>query len=84
MVFGFVLMFGFALVTEPILVGKKQAAELLGICVRSLEYIIQQKKLVARKVGRRTLIPYRALQEFARRDTPTIEKSSGKEVSHGQ
>lgn len=69
---------------EPLLVGKRDAAQALGVSVRTLEYLISMKRIIARRVGRRTLIPYRSLQEFARRDTPTIEKSSGAEVSHGQ
>ena len=62
---------------EPVLVSKKDAAQALGVSVRTLEYLVNMKRIVARRVGRRTLIPYRALQEFARRDTPTIEKPSG-------
>ena len=64
---------------EPILIGKRDAAHALGVCVRTLENLIAGKNLPARKIGRRTLIPYRALLEFARRDHPT----SG-EVRHGQ
>jgi excisionase family DNA binding protein len=69
---------------EPLLVSKRDAAQALGVSVRTLEYLVSMKRIIARRVGRRTLIPYRSLQEFARRDTPTIEKSSGGEVSHGQ
>jgi excisionase family DNA binding protein len=56
---------------EPILVGKKESASALGVSVRTIENLMNRKQLPARKVGRRTLIPYRALQEFARRDHPT-------------
>jgi len=56
---------------EPILLGKKETARALGICVRTVENLIATKELPARKIGRRTLIPYKALQEFARRDHPT-------------
>lgn len=56
---------------EPILVDKKSSALALGVCVRTIENLINSKQLPARKVGRRTLIPYRALLEFARRDHPT-------------
>jgi excisionase family DNA binding protein len=66
---------------EPVMVGKKTAAELTELSVRTIEYLIAQKSLPARKIGRRTLIPYRALQEFARRDTPVIEKPARAGVS---
>jgi excisionase family DNA binding protein len=56
---------------EPILLGKRETARALGVCVRTVENLIATKELPARKIGRRTLIPYRALQDFARRDHPT-------------
>jgi excisionase family DNA binding protein len=56
---------------EPILVGKKESASALGVSGRTIENLVSGKQLLARKVGRRTLIPYRALQEFARHDHPT-------------
>jgi excisionase family DNA binding protein len=62
----------------PIMVGKKKAAELTGLSVRTLEYLISQKRLMVRKIGRRTLIPYRALQGLARGDTPRIEKTNNR------
>ena len=59
---------------EPILLGKKESARALGVCVRTIENLIQRKELPFRKLGRRTLIPYRALIEFARRDHQTGER----------
>ncbi|HUZ47712.1 MAG TPA: helix-turn-helix domain-containing protein [Terriglobia bacterium] len=56
---------------DPILIGKRECARALGVCVRTIENLIATKQLPARKVGRRTLIPYRALIEFARHDHPT-------------
>ena len=53
---------------QPILVGKRQAARLLGISVRKLEYLISLKELPTRRCGRRVLIPYKALLEFGRHD----------------
>lgn len=53
---------------EPILLGKKETARVLGVCVRTIENLIVSKQLPARKLGRRTLIPYRAVVEFARHD----------------
>lgn len=59
---------------EPVLVSKKKAVCALDVCVRTVENLIAAKQLPARKIGRRTLIPYRALQEFARRDHATASE----------
>ena len=52
----------------PLLVSKRDAAALLSLCVRTVDNLIAMKKLPARRVGRRVLIPYTALVQFARRD----------------
>lgn len=52
----------------PLLVSKRDAAALLSLCVRTVDNLIATKKLPARRVGRRVLIPYTALVQFARRD----------------
>ncbi len=52
----------------PLLVSKRDAAALLSLCVRTVDNLIATKKLPARRVGRRVLIPYAALVQFARRD----------------
>lgn len=50
---------------------KKDAAAALGVCVRTVEHLISAKELPCRKIGRRTLIPVSALEQFARRDHKT-------------
>jgi excisionase family DNA binding protein len=52
----------------PLLVSKRAAATLLSLCVRTIDNLIATKQLPARRVGRRVLIPYAALLQFARRD----------------
>lgn len=54
---------------EPLLVSKRDAAVALSLSVRTIENLIAAKKLPARKIGRRTLIPYSALRGLASRDT---------------
>ncbi len=54
-----------------LLVSKTEAAQLLSICIRTLDHLIARKELKARHVGRRVLIPWRALEEFLRRDHET-------------
>jgi len=53
---------------EPILVPRKEAARLLGVSTRMIDYLLAAKELTARRVGRKVLISYRQLQVFARRD----------------
>lgn len=51
-----------------LLLSKKEASAALSVSVRTIENLIFRKELIARKIGRRTLIPLRSLEEFARRD----------------
>jgi hypothetical protein len=52
----------------PLLVSKRDAAALLGICLRSVDNYIAAKELPCRRLGKRVLIPYTALVAFSRRD----------------
>jgi excisionase family DNA binding protein len=54
----------------PLLVSKREAATLLGVCLRSIDYYISRKELPCRRLGKRILIPYSSLQSFAKRDHP--------------
>ena len=53
---------------KKILLSKREAAQLLSISMRSLEYLLAAKQLASRRVGRRVLVPYSALAAFANRD----------------
>jgi excisionase family DNA binding protein len=67
--------FGWESEQTPLLVSKRDAAALLSLCVRTVDNLIATKELPARRVGRRVLIPYSALVQFARRDhvgTPEV------------
>ena len=55
----------------PLLVSKKEASVLLGVCPRTIDNFVARKELPARKIGRRTLIPYSAVVAFSRRDHNT-------------
>lgn len=57
---------------DKLLVSKRQAAELLGVSIRTVENLISIKALESRKLGRRRLIPTSALAQIARRGTPRI------------
>jgi excisionase family DNA binding protein len=57
-----------SLALDPLLISKRDAAKLLGVCLRSIDNYIAEKELPCRRLGRRVLIPYTALVAFSRRD----------------
>ena len=56
---------------QPLLVSKRDAAAMLSLCVRTIDNLIASKELPARRCGKRVLIPFSALQQFAKRDHVT-------------
>jgi len=67
---------------DSLLSPKREAAQVLGISVRTLETLIALGELKSVRVGRRRLIPRGELERFARRDHPTRAAKST-DVSHG-
>ena len=61
---------------EKLLYTKREAAQLLSISVRSLDYLIFNGQLAARRIGRRVLVPRDALEQFARLDHGAIRPVS--------
>lgn len=63
-----------AKVTVPpdakLLVGREEAAAMVSLSVRSIDYLLANKQLRFRKIGTRTMIPVSDLQKFARMDHP--------------
>lgn len=47
---------------------RKEAAYLLSISVRSLDYLIAEGRLHTRKIGAKILVPHDELLRFARHD----------------
>ena len=66
---------------ELILISKRDSAKMLSISLRSLDYLIASKQLTARRIGKRVLIPRRALEEFARRDHPMRQMTESRKDS---
>lgn len=64
----------------PLLVSKRDAAALLGVCVRSVDNYIAAKELPCRRLGKRVLIPYNALVAFARRDHDSAAAQNAEEL----
>jgi excisionase family DNA binding protein len=50
---------------QKLLLSKRDAALALGVSVRMVENLIARRQLPVRKIGRRTLISFSALQRFA-------------------
>jgi excisionase family DNA binding protein len=55
---------------EKLLLSRQEAAALLSISQRSLDYLIANKVLIVRRIGSRVLIPAQELRRFARTDHP--------------
>ena len=53
-----------------ILIGRKQSATALGVSLRTLDYLIAQKQLEARRLGRRVLVVRKSLERFAAVNRP--------------
>ena len=55
---------------EKILVSREEAAQLLSISQRGLDYLVASKRLPIRRIGGRVLIPVAELRKYARCDHP--------------
>ena len=55
---------------DKLLLSRQEAADLLSISQRALDYLIAHRVLCARRIGSRVLIPVRDLERFARADHP--------------
>ena len=55
---------------ERLFVGRSEAAQMLSISCRALDYLIGKKQLNVRRIGSRVLIPMADLLQFCRSDHP--------------
>jgi hypothetical protein len=55
---------------DKLLVGREEAAEMLSISCRALDYLVANKQLLVRRIGTRVLIPVTELRRFSRSDHP--------------
>jgi hypothetical protein len=65
---------------DTLLVSRKDAAAALGICLRTLDYLILSKELIPRRIGRRVMFERSALERFARRDHPFLTRTTPSNV----
>jgi excisionase family DNA binding protein len=56
--------------SSKILVSREEAAQLLSISVRGIDYLLAGRRLPFRKIGGRVLIPVAELRKYARGDDP--------------
>jgi excisionase family DNA binding protein len=56
---------------SPIAMTKQEAAQMLGVSLRTIDRLIALKELHVRRLGRRVLIPRAALESLMHRDHPT-------------
>jgi excisionase family DNA binding protein len=56
--------------TNPVLASREEAAQLLSISQRALDYLIATRRLPTRRIGGRVLIPVSELRKNARTDHP--------------
>jgi excisionase family DNA binding protein len=61
---------------ERLAVSIREAAAMLGISPRSVQNYIRMKRLPARKIGRRTVLSIRALENFLRQDQPPSSRAA--------
>ena len=62
---------------DALLLSKKQAASVLGISIRSVEYMLANGRLEGRRLGRRRLVTRRSTEKLARADVPTMSPLKG-------
>ena len=55
---------------NKLLVSREEAAQLLSISQRGLDYLVASKRLPTRRIGGRVLIPVADLRKYARCDHP--------------
>lgn len=55
---------------------RREAADALRVSLRTIDYLLEQGKLRARRIGRRIVIPRAELEHLLRHDTPVVQGSA--------
>ena len=55
---------------EKLLVGRSEAAQMLSISERALDYLVANKQIAVRRIGARVLIAVSELRQFTKGDHP--------------
>jgi hypothetical protein len=56
---------------EKLLAGRDEAAKMLSISCRALDYLVANRQISARRIGARMSIPVAELTSFSRADHPS-------------
>jgi excisionase family DNA binding protein len=56
--------------TEPLAFNRREAADVLRVSLRTVDYLLAQGNLRGRRIGRRIVIPKTEIDRLLRRDTP--------------
>lgn len=64
-------------VPQPLLISRREAASLLGLSLRTLDYLVAQREIRVRRVGRRVLVPRHALEMFANSANHSASRRDG-------
>jgi len=65
---------------EKLLHTRREAAEMLSISLRQLDYLLAAGQLPARRIGRRRLISKKSLDSFARGDHVSLQKKHAQKL----
>ncbi len=66
-------------VVEKFLFARKEAAFSLGVCVRSIDYLIAREELATRRIGKKVLVTRESLRRFAQGNHPEALNSEQEE-----
>lgn len=66
-------------VSRPVALSKAQAAQALGVSVRTIDNCIAQQKIRVLRIGRRVLVPMNSIEAVLKRDA--LETHSGNRTS---
>ena len=55
---------------EKFLLSRREAAQVLSISQRALDYLVASRRLPTRRIGKRVLIPVADLRRYARANHP--------------
>jgi excisionase family DNA binding protein len=56
---------------NTLLLSKQEAAKMLGLSIRTLEYLISSGEISTRRIGKRVLITRTTVESFAEAASPT-------------
>ena len=62
---------GAAMPFPKLMYSKREAAEMLSISIRTLDYLITNNRITIRRIGKRILIQHQELVRFSKQDHQT-------------